>query len=284
MLGVPTHVVSCDIRDRGSVDEAFAVAVATLGPVHGLVAASGLGGPNGDGADDRFDELVQVNLNGTYYRCRAAVKQLAPGPEARHLVIISSILGRIAVPAYTGYSASKAGLLGLVRSLAAELGPDNVQMNAICPGWVDTEMAWSGLEGLGEAIGARARTPIARPCGPCRSAACPSRTTSPARSPGCSRRTHAASRDRASTRTAAPGWASARAARRRGAPRGAPQTSNAPPGYRSAGMPNCLRCCSSSRSSSSSVPMRTGPLNQFFADKTHQPPKTMPMAANQTTV
>ena len=99
--------------------------------MHGLVAASGLGGPNGDGADDRFDELVQVNLNGTYYCCRAAVKQLAPGPEARHLVIISSILARMAVPAYTGYSASKAGLLGLVRSLAAELGPDNMQVNAI---------------------------------------------------------------------------------------------------------------------------------------------------------
>ena len=124
-----------------------------LGPVDALVAASGLGGPNDDGDDDRFDELVRVNLNGTYYCCRAALRHLADGPEPRHLVVISSILARIAVPAYTGYSASKAGLLGLVRSLAAEYGPANVQVNAICPGWVDTDMAWEGLDGLAEAIG-----------------------------------------------------------------------------------------------------------------------------------
>ena len=67
--------------------------------------------------------------------------------------MISSILARIAVPGYTGYSASKAGLLGLVRSLAAELAPDNVQVNAICPGWVDTDMARLGLDLLAQEIG-----------------------------------------------------------------------------------------------------------------------------------
>jgi ketoreductase len=152
-LEAPTHVAPCDIRDRGKVERAFADAVAALGPVHALVAASGLGGPNADGPGDRFDELVQVNLNGTYYCCRAAMRHLADGPDARHLVVISSILARIAVPAYTGYSASKAALLGLVRSLAAELAPGNVQVNAICPGWVDTEMAWQGLDGIAEATG-----------------------------------------------------------------------------------------------------------------------------------
>ncbi len=67
--------------------------------------------------------------------------------------MVSSILARIAVPGYTGYSASKAGLLGLVRSLAAELAPQHIQVNAICPGWVNTEMAWRGLDGLAAAIG-----------------------------------------------------------------------------------------------------------------------------------
>jgi NAD(P)-dependent dehydrogenase (short-subunit alcohol dehydrogenase family) len=64
------------------------------------------------------------------------------------VVVISSILARIPVPFYTGYSASKAGLLGLVRSLAAELASTNVQVNAICPGWVNTEMAWQGLDAM----------------------------------------------------------------------------------------------------------------------------------------
>jgi len=150
----PTHVAACDIRDRGKVEKAVAGAVEHLGPIHALIACSGLGGSNGgDAKADRFDDLVATNLNGTYYCCRAALEHLAPGPDARHLVVISSILARIAVPEYTGYSASKAGLLGLVRSFAAELGEDNIQVNAICPGWVDTDMAWEGLDGIAAASG-----------------------------------------------------------------------------------------------------------------------------------
>jgi NAD(P)-dependent dehydrogenase (short-subunit alcohol dehydrogenase family) len=150
-LGARTQ--RCDIRDRVAVDEAFATAAAELGPIHALVANSGVGGPNEDGDGDRFDDLVATNLSGTYYCARAALRHLAEGPQTRHLVVVSSILARIAVPGYTGYSASKAGLLGLVRSLAAEVAPENVQVNAICPGWVDTEMAWEGLDGLAAAIG-----------------------------------------------------------------------------------------------------------------------------------
>ena len=144
----PTHVESCDIRARRRVDRAFARAAEALGPIHALVAASGIGGPNGEEDDggDRFDDIVATNLNGTYYCVRAALRHLASGPDTRHVVVLSSILARIAVPAYTGYSASKTGLLGLVRSFAAELAPGGVQVNAICPGWVDTDMAWLGLD------------------------------------------------------------------------------------------------------------------------------------------
>jgi NAD(P)-dependent dehydrogenase (short-subunit alcohol dehydrogenase family) len=145
-------VVSCDIRKRSDVDKAVAKAADVLGPITALVAASGLGGANADGDDDRFDELIATNLAGTYYCCRAVLRHLAPGPDPRHLVVISSILARIAVPGYTGYSASKAGLLGLVRSFAAELAGENIQVNAICPGWVDTDMAWSGLDGIAEGM------------------------------------------------------------------------------------------------------------------------------------
>ncbi len=62
--------------------------------------------------------------------------------------MIASILARIGVAGYTGYCASKAGLLGLVRAFAAELAPRDVQVNAVCPGWVDTEMAWQGLDAM----------------------------------------------------------------------------------------------------------------------------------------
>jgi NAD(P)-dependent dehydrogenase (short-subunit alcohol dehydrogenase family) len=152
-LPTASFVASCDIRKQKAVDAAFVAAVESLGPITALVAASGLGGPNADGADDRFDDLIATNLAGTYYCCRAALRHLAPGPEARHLVVISSILARIAVPGYAGYSASKAGLLGLTRSLAAECASENIQVNAICPGWVDTDMAWEGIDGIAEVTG-----------------------------------------------------------------------------------------------------------------------------------
>lgn len=151
----PVHVAPCDIRERSRVDRAFDRAAETLGPIDALVAVSGIGGPNGEGDDggDRFDDLVATNLNGTYYCIRAALRRLAPGPDARHVVVLSSILARIAVPGYTGYSASKAGLLGLVRSFAAELAPRGIQVNAICPGWVETDMAWTGLDAAARATG-----------------------------------------------------------------------------------------------------------------------------------
>jgi NAD(P)-dependent dehydrogenase (short-subunit alcohol dehydrogenase family) len=144
---------ACDIRDRADVDVAFAAAADEHGPIHVLVANAGIGGPNDPGDGDRFDDLVATNLVGTYSCLRAAQRHFPPDTEPRHLVVISSILARIPVPGYTGYSASKAGLLGLVRSLAAELAPDDVPVNAICPGWVDTTMAWTGIEGLATAVG-----------------------------------------------------------------------------------------------------------------------------------
>ena len=143
----------CDIRERAGVDAAFAAAAAARGPVHALVANSGVGGPNAEGPGDRFEEIVETNLFGSYWCIRAAVRHLAPGPESRHVVVIASILARIAVPGYTAYSASKAGLLGLVRSFSAELAPADVQVNAICPGWVETDMARQGIDAIVEATG-----------------------------------------------------------------------------------------------------------------------------------
>lgn len=145
-------VLSGDIRERNTVDRRFAEAVEKQGPLFALVANSGIGGPNSPGAQDRFDDLVLTNLTGTYNCARAAQRHFAPGPGARHLVVMSSVLARIGVAGYTGYCASKTGLLGLVRALAHELAPDNVQVNAVLPGWVATDMAREGLEGMARAM------------------------------------------------------------------------------------------------------------------------------------
>lgn len=146
-------VLEVDVRDRAAVDRRFAEASAKQGPFRALVANSGIGGANAPGAADRFEDLVATNLSGTYNCLRAAERHLAAGPDARHLVAISSILARIGVAGYTGYCASKAGILGLVRALAMELAPSNVQVNAVCPGWVETSMALEGLQGMAKAMG-----------------------------------------------------------------------------------------------------------------------------------
>ena len=146
-------VSSCDIRDAAAVERAFDAAREAHGPLRALVANSGIGGPNAPGAEDRFLDLVDTNLSGTYRCLRAAQARLEDSGGARHLVVVSSILARIGVPGYTGYCASKAGLLGLVRALAAELAPAEVQVNAVCPGWVDTAMARQGIQGMADELG-----------------------------------------------------------------------------------------------------------------------------------
>lgn len=149
-------VATCDVRMRAQVDASFDAARAQHGKLFALVACSGIGGPNGPGdvrGGDRFDDLIATNLAGAYACLRAAERHLEDGPHTRHLVAISSILARLGVAGYTGYCASKAGLCGLVRALAHELAPRNVQVNAVLPGWVETDMALEGLDGMARAIG-----------------------------------------------------------------------------------------------------------------------------------
>jgi NAD(P)-dependent dehydrogenase (short-subunit alcohol dehydrogenase family) len=134
------HAIQCDIRDQAQVEAAFAQ---VEGPLYALCANAGIGGENRPGPDDRFVDIVQTNLIGTYWTIQAAL-----GLGLERIVVTSSILARIGVPGYTAYCASKAGLLGLVRSLAVELAPA-VSVNAICPGWVATELSWAGLDEMG---------------------------------------------------------------------------------------------------------------------------------------
>jgi NAD(P)-dependent dehydrogenase (short-subunit alcohol dehydrogenase family) len=150
--GSEAFTVGCDVRDRASVQNAVQAATDALGPLHGAIANAGMGGPNFPGEGDQFDALIETNLIGTYSTLRAAQAALAPGPEVRHLVAISSILGRIGVPGYTGYCAAKTGIIGLVRALAAELAKHQIQVNAVCPGWVNTQMARDGVQGMATAM------------------------------------------------------------------------------------------------------------------------------------
>jgi NAD(P)-dependent dehydrogenase (short-subunit alcohol dehydrogenase family) len=148
-----TCVVPADVCDRGAVEGAFETIAKRVGPLHVLVANAGIGGPNDLGGGDRWDAIVRTNLDGAYFSLRAFEQQLAPGDGWRHAIVISSCVARFGVPGISAYSAAKAGQLGLVRSLAAELAPKRVLVNAICPGWVETQMAADRMAEIGEGMG-----------------------------------------------------------------------------------------------------------------------------------
>jgi NAD(P)-dependent dehydrogenase (short-subunit alcohol dehydrogenase family) len=121
--------------------------------LNGIIANAGVGGENYWGADDRWNEIVNTNLTGTYNFVNTFLPNLKTGIEAKHIIITSSVLARLGVANYSAYCASKAGLLGLMRSWAVQYAPTNILVNAICPGWVDTDMANQGLQGIADNIG-----------------------------------------------------------------------------------------------------------------------------------
>ena len=151
LTGGGHRVVLADIRDKA----ALAAAAEQLEGVElcGLIANSGIGGENQWGATDRWADIIDTNLTGTYNFVQSFLPLLAQGHAARHIVITSSVLARLGVANYSAYCASKAGLLGLMRSWAVQYAPQNILVNAICPGWVDTDMAQQGLQGIADGIG-----------------------------------------------------------------------------------------------------------------------------------
>lgn len=120
----------------------------------GIMANAGIGGENNFGNEDRWSEIINTNLTGTYLTGQYFLPALRKSKNpVKHIVITASVLARLGVKNYTAYCASKAGLLGLMRSWAIELAEENILVNAICPGWVNTDMAQDGLQGIADDIG-----------------------------------------------------------------------------------------------------------------------------------
>jgi 3-oxoacyl-[acyl-carrier protein] reductase len=140
---------TCDIRSS----EAIRKALENVPSLYGLIANAGIGGENQYGEQDRWREIMDTNLTGTYQTIQECIPLIKKDPAPfKKIIIISSILARLGVPGYSAYCASKAGLLGLTRSLATEFSGDGILVNALCPGWVNTEMAQEGLQGFANAL------------------------------------------------------------------------------------------------------------------------------------
>ena len=133
--------VACDVTDAESIDAAFTAVEAEHGPVEVLVSNAGM-------ADDTlllrmseqsFSSVVDANLAGAY----RVAKRAAPGMlkmRRGRLIFISSVVALTGSPGQANYAASKAGLIGLARAIARELGGRNITANVIAPGFVDTDM------------------------------------------------------------------------------------------------------------------------------------------------
>lgn len=120
----------------------------------GIIANAGIGGENNFGKNDRWNDIINTNLTGTYLTVQYFLPALKRSKNNyKQIVITSSVLARLGVANYSAYCASKAGLLGLMRSWAVEYAPQNILVNAICPGWVNTDMAQNGLQGIADGIG-----------------------------------------------------------------------------------------------------------------------------------
>ena len=126
---------ACDIRKLGDLQSVLEKN--NVKSLYGLVANAGVGGQNTYGENDRWREVIDTNLTGTYQTVQECLPYLKKDSAPfKKVVILSSILARLGVPGYSAYCASKAGLLGLTRSFAAEYSGDKILVNALCPGWV----------------------------------------------------------------------------------------------------------------------------------------------------
>ena len=133
--------VACDVTDQASIDAAFASVEQAQGPVEVLVANAGI---TADTlllrmSDDDWATVLDTNLTGAFRLARRASKTMLRARFGR-LLFVSSVVGMAGSAGQANYAASKAGLVGLARSLARELGSRGITANVVAPGFVDTDM------------------------------------------------------------------------------------------------------------------------------------------------
>jgi 3-oxoacyl-[acyl-carrier protein] reductase len=133
--------VKCDVTDADSVDAAFAEVEEAHGPVEVLVANAGI---THDTlmlrmSEDDWSSVIETNLTGSFRVAKRAAKGMLKLRRGR-MIFISSVVGLLGSAGQVNYAASKAGLVGMARSLARELGSRSITANVVAPGFVETEM------------------------------------------------------------------------------------------------------------------------------------------------
>ena len=133
--------VTCDITDGDDVDAAFTTVEAELGPVEVLVANAGI---TDDTllmrmSEEQFTRVLDTNLTGAWRCARRAATKMVRARFGR-MIFVSSVVGLYGGPGQVNYAASKAGLVGMARSITRELGTRNLTANVVAPGFIETDM------------------------------------------------------------------------------------------------------------------------------------------------
>ena len=133
--------VRCDVTDTASVDAAFAEVEKAQGPVEVLVANAGVSRDQllMRMSDEEWDAVVETNLKGAFRVVRRASKGMIRLKKGR-IVLIGSVVGLYGSPGQVNYAATKAGLVGIARSVTRELGTRGITANVVAPGFVETDM------------------------------------------------------------------------------------------------------------------------------------------------
>ncbi len=145
-----------DVGVQKNVDRTMDIAIAALGGLDVLVNNAGIAGPTG-GIDDldvsAWEQTMSTNLNSQFYFLRKAVPFLRKSERNPHVITMSSVAGRLGYPFRAPYAATKWAIIGLMKTLANELGPDNVRVNAILPGLVAGERMSRVIHDRAKALG-----------------------------------------------------------------------------------------------------------------------------------
>ncbi len=157
-LGRRALAVEADVRRKEDVTRMVEAAREAFGRIDILVNNAGLAfcgdHPLWEVEDEEWYRVVDVNLNGVYQCCRAAIPHMIEGGRGGRIINLSSLSGRTGVPYYGAYIATKAAVVGLTQMLALELAPYQITANAVAPGSTDTDM----MDGTFQRMAARAGT------------------------------------------------------------------------------------------------------------------------------
>jgi NAD(P)-dependent dehydrogenase (short-subunit alcohol dehydrogenase family) len=156
--------VGCDVGDEDQVIAAMARTVDELGQVDSLIANAGIGGfsPFIHMSLEEWRRVQRVNLDGVFLCLREATRHLVERGEGGSLVAVSSVSAIHGAPGMEHYASAKAGVLALVRSLAVELARHRIRVNAVVPGWTESEMLDPGTANPKFVEATTKRTPVRR--------------------------------------------------------------------------------------------------------------------------